>query len=227
MPEVSQVTEDEVIIVYDLPFFEQVDALFKATPKRAIANYLMWRVAADSTNYLTDKLKKRQLEYASVIIGQQSEEPRWKECIDLVTANFQIATAASYVRKYFNQDSKAVALEMVNLIKEEFEQILKKVSWMDEKTRAAALVKVKTMVTHIGYPDELMDDQKLIDYYKKVTVDEDKLLESILSIQVLDNDLNYEKLRQSVNKTDWKTHSKAAVVNAAYSSIENSIRKKL
>lgn len=186
----------------------------------------MWRVAADSTNSLTDKLRKRQLEYATAIIGQQTEEPRWKECTDLVTTNFQIAVAALYVRKYFNQDSKAVALEMVNSIKAEFEQILSKVSWMDEKTRAAALVKARNIVTHIGYPDELMDDKKLIDYYKKVTVDGAKFLESVLSIQTLATDLVYEKLRMPVNKTDWKTHSNSAVVNAAYSSIENSIRKK-
>lgn len=217
-------TESEIIIVYDVPFFDQLDALLKATPKRAIANYLMWRVAADSTNSLTDKLRKRQLEYASVIIGQQTEEPRWKECTDLVTTNFQIATAALYVRKYFNQDSKAVALEMVNSIKAEFEQILNKVTWMDDITRAAALVKARNIVTHIGYPDELMDDNKLIEYYKKVSVDGAKFLESVLSIQTLATDLVYEKLRMPVNKTDWRTHSNAAVVNAAYSSIENSIR---
>lgn len=171
----------------------------KKTQKRAIANYVMWRVAADSTNYLTDKLRKRQLEYAGVIIGQQTEEPRWKECIDLVTSNFQIATASLYIRKHFNQESKKNALEIVNLIREEFEEILKKVSWMDEKTRATALVKAKKMVTHIGYPDELVDDKKLIEFYKNVNVDEEKLLESVLSLNIFENDRTYEKLRKVVS----------------------------
>lgn len=224
LPDVSQVTEDETIIVYDVPFFEQLGDLLKVTSKRAIANYMMWRVAADSTNHLTDKLKKRQLEYAGAIIGQQSEEPRWKECIDLVTSNFQIAVSALYVRKFFDQDSKAVALDMVNRIREVFEEILAQIPWMDAHTRAAAIVKAKAIVTHIGYPDELMDDNKLTEFYKKVSVDEGKLLESILSIQTLETDMIYEKLRQAVNKTDWKTHSRAAVVEAAYSPIENSIR---
>lgn len=225
LPSVSQVTEDETIIVYDVPFFDQLDELLQKTPKRAIANYIMWRVAADSTNYLTDKLRKRQLGYAGALIGQQSEEPRWKECTDLVTSNFKIAVASTYVRKYFNQDSKAVALEMVNSILDEFEEILKKVTWMDQATREAAMLKAKGIVKHIGYPDELMDDKKLIEYYKKVSINEEKYLESILSRHALKTDQEYEKLRESVNKTDWKTHSNAAVVNAAYSAIENSIRK--
>ena len=216
--------DNETVVVYDIPFFEKLDELLKVTPKRAIANYVMWRIAAASTNYLTDGLRKRQLDYAKTLIGQQSEEPRWKECIDGVTSNFEIATSALYVRKYFNQESKDVALKMVNAIRAEFEEILQKVSWMDEKTRAAALVKAKKMETHIAYPDELMDDKKLSEYYKNVQVDEKKYLESIQSIEKFKNDLQFEKLRQPVNKTDWKTHSKAAVVNAAYSATENSIR---
>lgn len=77
----------------------------------------------------------------------------------------------------------------------------------------------------IGYPDELMDDKKLIEFYKNVKVDEDKYLESILSINIFGTDRAFKKLREPVNKTDWITHSKPAVVNAFYSSIENSIRK--
>ena len=160
----------------------------------------MWRVAADSTNYLTDKLRKRQLEYAGLLIGQQTEEPRWKECTDLVTSNFDIAMASLYVRKHFDQESKKVALEMVNVIKTEFEENLKKVTWMDEKTRSAALVKVKKIVTHIGYPDELVDDKKLIEFHKNVKVDETKLLESVLSLNVFEADRTYEKLKKVVSK---------------------------
>lgn len=34
-----------------------------------------------------------------------------------------------------------------------------------------------------------------------------------------------KKLREPVNKTDWITHGRPAVVNAFYSPLENSIRK--
>lgn len=114
---------------------------------------------------------------------------------------------------------------MVNSIKAEFESILKTVPWMDDTTRASALSKVKSMVTHIGYPDELMDDKKLIEFYKPVQVDENKYLESVLSINIFGTDRAFKKLREPVNKTDWITHSRPAVVNAFYSSIENSIRE--
>lgn len=184
----------------------------------------MWRITGFSSYFLTEQLRKRQLQYSTAISGKQEQEPRWKECIDLASGSLSTGAGALYVRKYFKQTAKTSALEMVSAIKEEFTSILKTVPWMDDKTRESALSKVKSMVTHIGYPDELMDDKKLIEFYKPVQIDEDKYLESVLSINIFGTDRAFKKLRQPVNKTDWITHSRPAVVNAFYSSIENSIR---
>lgn len=114
---------------------------------------------------------------------------------------------------------------MVNGIRAEFEKILKEVEWMDDKTRKAAEKKVKAMSTHIGYPDEIMDNSKLEEYYKDLNIDPSTYLESVLSMNKFGSDYAFNKLRKPVNKTDWVTHAKPAIVNAFYSSIENSIRK--
>lgn len=58
---------------------------------------------------------------------------------------------------------------MVSDIRTEFEDILKTVEWMDEKTRANAIDKAKSMSTHIAYPDELLDDKKLEEFYDGVS----------------------------------------------------------
>ncbi|CAO1406051.1 unnamed protein product [Diamesa serratosioi] len=224
LPEKSQLKEDEIIIVSVISFFDELGKLLEKTPKRTMANYVMWRITGFSSYFLTEALRKRQLQYSTAISGKQEQEPRWKECIDLASGSLSTASGALYVRKHFQQDSKASALDMVNRIKVEFEKILKTVPWMDDITRVSALAKVKSMVTHIGYPDELMDDQKLIDFYKNITVDENKYLESILKINIFGTNRAFNKLREPVNKTDWITHAKPAVVNAFYSSIENSIQ---
>lgn len=129
------------------------------------------------------------------------------------------------MRKHFRQDSKRAALEMVSGIRKEFEKILKEVPWMDGDTREAALNKVKSMSTHIGYPDEIMDNKKLEEYYDKLEINPNDYLSSVLSMNVFGTDYAFNKLRKPVNKTDWVTHARPAIVNAFYSSIENSIRK--
>jgi predicted metalloendopeptidase len=198
--------------------------LLAKTPKRTIANYVMWRITGFSSFFLTDELRKRQLQYSTVLSGKQEQEPRWKECVDITSGSLPISVGALYIRKHFKEDSKRAALEMVNNIRAQFENILNEVSWMDDKTRATAHVKVKAMSTHIGYPDELMDNKKLEEYYNELEINPDTYLESVLKMSVFGTNYAFNKLRKPVNKTDWITHARPAIVNAFYSSIENSIQ---
>lgn len=225
LPTGLDINENEVIIVSVPQFFEQLGKLLDQTPKRIVANYLMWRVTAFSSFFLTEELRKRQLIYSTAVSGKQEQEPRWKECIDITSGSLSISVGALYVRKHFKEDAKRTALEMVNGIRKEFEKILKEVPWMDEETRAAALNKVHAMSTHIGYPDEIMVNQKIEEYYENLEIDPNNYLLSVLNMNVFGTDYAFNKLRKPVNKTDWVSHSRPAIVNAFYSSIENSIRK--
>ncbi|XP_038121738.1 neprilysin-2 isoform X1 [Culex quinquefasciatus] len=219
------IDENEVIIVSVPAFMEQLGPLLQNTPKRTMANYVMWRISGFSSFFLTEKLRKRQLQYSTALSGKQEQEPRWKECVDITSGSLPISVGSLYIRKYFREESKRAALDMVNDIKAVFVGILKKVDWMDEITRKSALEKVDSMVTHIGYPDELMDNTKIAEYYKDLQFKpEDNYLNTILYMNQFGTTKAFKKLRQPVNKTDWITHSRPAVVNAFYSSIENSIQ---
>lgn len=96
---------------------------------------------------------------------------------------------------------------------------------MDEKTRANALDKAAAIVSHIAYPDELLDDKKLENFYSRLELNSDDYMASILNLTIFGTDFSFGRLRQPVNKTEWITHARPAIVNAYYSSIENSIRK--
>lgn len=128
------------------------------------------------------------------------------------------------MRKYFNEESKKAAIELVNSIREEYVKILREVSWMDEGTRAAAIEKAESMASHIAYPDELTDNNKLEEYYSDLELQPDSLLQNVLRVRIFKDNHLMRRLRKSVNKTDWETHTMPATVNAAYSPLENSIQ---
>lgn len=130
-----------------------------------------------------------------------------------------------YVRKYFSEESKKTAVEMVDDIRDEFINILHNVTWMDDETRAKAIKKAELLTTHIGYPNELADNEKLEEFYENLEMEPDNILLNTLRLNVFQKDFNYNRLRIPVNKTDWLTHSIPATVGAAYSSLENSISK--
>ncbi|KAJ6650022.1 Luciferin 4-monooxygenase [Pseudolycoriella hygida] len=76
----------EYIVIVSVPqYFEDLGKLLDRTPKRTIANYMMWRVTAFSSYFLTEELRKRQLEYSTALSGKTEQEPRWKECTDIVS----------------------------------------------------------------------------------------------------------------------------------------------
>lgn len=98
---------------------------------------------------------------------------------------------------------------------------------MDEETRMNALNKAAAMVSHIAYPDELLDNKKLEEFYSRLDLSSDDYFGNVLNLTIFGTNFSFNRLRKPVNKTEWITHGRPAVVNAFYSSIENSIREYL
>jgi neprilysin len=96
---------------------------------------VIWRFTAESVSYLTEDLRKRQLEFITELTGKTEREPRWKECVSISSERFSLAIGSLYVRRFFDENIKKNALEMVNGIKEEMYKILSSNDWMDDETR--------------------------------------------------------------------------------------------
>lgn len=95
---------------------------------------------------------------------------------------------------------------------------------MDEMTRSAALHKMENMENHIGYPSELMDDKKLIEFHEDLTdVKKHEYLKSVFSLNRFRLKSLTKKFRESVNKTEWIGHANVAIANAYYNFLENSM----
>lgn len=113
---------------------------------------------------------------------------------------------------------------MAKSIHEEFIRTLKHVEWMDARTRAAAIEKASAMNFHIAYADELVDNDKLEEYYHGLELQSDSLLHSALHIRKFNKRFETSQLRKPVNKTDWRSRStRTTKVDAFYSPPENSI----
>lgn len=88
LPKGLQVDEKEVIIVGVPNFFDSLGVLLKNTPKRTLANYMMWRIHSFSSFFLTEELRKLHLVFNTAVTGQQEQVPRWKECIDITSGRY-------------------------------------------------------------------------------------------------------------------------------------------
>ena len=87
----------------------------------------MSRAVSFSVSYLNDKIRKRQLTYSTALSGRIKRGSRWKECVNIVSGKLPLSVGAMYVRKYFNEEAKKKAVEMVMDIRQQFYKILKQV----------------------------------------------------------------------------------------------------
>lgn len=206
LPPNITVDENETVIFNSLSYFEKFGEILEETSNRTIANYLSWRLIEYTAFYLNNDVRKRQLDYNGVAVGKKEFSARWKECISLTNNKLSAAVGALYIRKYFRPEAKLIARDMVNQIRLEFKEMLRKNTWMDPETKLRAAEKVDAIITHIGYPDELYDDIKLDEYHQSIDVDASNYLTSVLSINRFYMNYQLSLLRQAANKTDWVSH---------------------
>lgn len=57
MPTGVEITEDEIIINWEPKFFQQLGDILNSTPKRTIANYLLWRAILTISEMLPDNFR--------------------------------------------------------------------------------------------------------------------------------------------------------------------------
>lgn len=140
--------------------------------------------------------------------------------------SLEISTAATYIRKYFNRESKDAAILLTTHIHKEFIKMLKNTPWMDEGTRDAAIEKANAIVFNVAYPDELTDDKKLEEYYRELELQPDSLFHSILHVNNFIKNKKIQEFRAPIVKNDWRQIAvNVAKVDAYYYTWWNSICK--
>jgi len=219
-----QVDDTERVILDEPGYLRNLTILLPKTSNKTIANYMFWRAARASLGYFTEAARKIQLEYSKNITGTKSQTDRWRQCTGAASGSFASPIGNMYVTKHFNEDAKHSMNEMVKDIRAEMEKILDNIDWMDDMTRERAKDKLRTMKEYIGYPEEILQENLLEELYEDLEVGAGDHFNNGIRMSKWGTNYAWKKLREKVDKTDWKRHSRPAVVNAFYSSIENSIQ---
>ena len=90
------------------------------------------------------------------------------------------ASSSLYVKKYFSSEEKTVAEDLLSVTMSEMKLLLGDIQWMDSTTKTKAIKKVDSMVSYVGYHDEVLDINKMFAYH-------DSFLEPIDSKSFINN----------------------------------------
>lgn len=243
------ISDKELITVPDVNYLQNLTDLIRNTSIRTIANYFGARLAAVSSDLLNEELDKRHDQYDMAATGANKSLPRSTKCIkknnkivcikisnheypvakeNNLTNIFRlpISTAAIYIRKYFDKTTKDKVTLLADYIKAEFIVMLTKESWLDNKTRRAAIEKAKAISFNIAYPDEITDNNKLEEYYQGLELQQDSLFHSVLRIRNFSKNKKINGFREPIPKNDWRMIApQVPEINAMYWPSVNSICK--
>ncbi|KAL3994610.1 Peptidase M13 family protein [Acanthocheilonema viteae] len=214
--------KDPIINIIDVEFLKQLDALIKVTPKRTLANYMIWLYTSTWNFQLDERYDDIHQKFLRTIIGKQMKSSRWKICSEIAVERMGYASGALYVNSFFNEADKQAALEMVNHLKDAFKEMLGEYNWLHESTRQKALKKINEMLSLIGYPEFIRNTKNLDEYYKLLHIyPNDTFAQTITKTSRWSVERSYRKLVKPVKRTEFG--ASASVVNAFYSSFRNAI----
>lgn len=110
-------------------------------------------------------------------------------------------------------------------MKASFKKVLETNTWLDQETKALALEKLAATKENVGYPDWVLSNSDLDNYYSHlnhVPVQTGKFLETAVLLNALTVRHGLDTLNVPLNHTlMWPMTP--ATVNAAYMPMENSI----
>ncbi|KAH6933321.1 hypothetical protein HPB50_014335 [Hyalomma asiaticum] len=216
-----EVTPEEPLVVYSVPYLRQVGQILVDTDKRTLHNFGVWRLVNYLLAYLDGEYAHKRNAFRKVMLGVSADKVRWNHCVELANKKMGMAVGALFIRDNFDPHSKETALEMIHNIREAFNELLKENDWMDTETRRVAEEKANAMNERIGYPELLTNPYELSKEYDSLVVHEDLYLDNVFNILQFEATRNQLKLRQPVNKEKWTTEP--AVVNAFYNPNKNDI----
>lgn len=220
MEENSFKVEDQTsVVVHSLEFFKKLVRLLKSTPKRTVANYLMWRVVDLKYTLLSSDFTELYKFYYLQAYNHWRDSDQHQLCLLATSSKFGLPLSKVFLDQKFDGDSKKLAMGILNEIKTAFKATLDQQKWMDHATRTAAKQKAESLIENVGYPDYIMDVDYMTQKYKKVKIDPKSYFENEISIT---KNLNLKKLAKAgtvVDKSEWPFPP--TVLNAAYSDNEN------
>ena len=223
-----KIGNDEKIILKDPKYFQKSSKILVNTEKRAMSNYLGWRIVKSMITKLNKAAQILKENYNRSLKGIAKAQADWKRCVKAVGFNSYQSYALSglsssmYVRKHFRPEQKKAVEEMITYIRAAFEGILKDLDWMDDVTKEKAKKKMKEMDQFIAYPDELLDAKELDGLHEGLDLTED-YFQNYLNLNKFWRKRTYNQLREKFDPKHWTEHQYVALVNAFYNPDINSM----
>jgi len=194
-------------------YYETLDRMLASVPLNDWKLYLKANSIASHDDILSRPFQDAGFEYSKVISGQSEQQPRKLLMTRRVDRQIGFSLGQLYVKRYFNEDAKKRALELVNNFQKTLEKRIEQLDWMSDSTKLKAKDKLWAINKKIGYPDVW----KTYD----VEIDRTKFFENVVALRKSEYRYELAQLNKAPNREEW--HTTPSTVTAYYNPSLNEI----
>ncbi|HEV2412689.1 MAG TPA: M13 family metallopeptidase [Candidatus Saccharimonadales bacterium] len=178
-------------------FLAYVDKLFIESKLESWKTYLKWKFVVTYYSKIDESFAKLRFEFfGKTLTGSRELMPKWQRAVMLIDAVFGQGVGRLYAKRYFPESSKRQILEMVETIRATYKERLKRLKWMDPKTKPLAYKKLANMKVLIGYPDKWRD-------FSKLEINRESLIGNLIAIERFQNDYYLDRLHKKTSRDEW------------------------
>lgn len=195
-------------------YYDKLNSILKSV---SINDWKIYLKAYSLNNYaglLSKPFVDAAFEYSKALTGQAIQKPRGEKIAGMVDQLLGQALGQLYVKKYFTEEAKKRALELVNNLQKAFAARMDKLDWMSDSTKQKAKEKLFAITKKIGYPDKWRD-------YSNVKITKGKYFENVVAASSADYQFQLAKLNKTVDRSEWFTTP--STVTAYYNPSANEI----
>jgi putative endopeptidase len=204
-----------VVNVMEPAFFQEVERQLNTRSLEDWKTYLRWQLVHAGAQYLSQPFVDAQFAfYGKYLRGVEQLQPRWKRCVNYVDGQLGEALGQVFVERTFTPQTKARALAMTLQIEKAMEVDIHNLTWMSEKTKEQALVKLHGVLNKIGYPEKWRD-------YSSVRIRRGDFLGDVERATAFESKRRLAKIGKPVDRTEWDMTP--PTVNAYYDPQKNDI----
>ncbi|XP_076238295.1 neprilysin-11 [Calliopsis andreniformis] len=214
-------TARDRLSVVSLRYLQKLTQLLAVTPPITIARFVWWSVYSTVAPLTLQKFRDLGFIFLQKVFDLKEKTPRWKACTGNVNTNFGMALSYIYAQKYFNDQSREKALEMLMDIRAAFNEMVTELDWMDASTKARAHTKLQAIRPFVGIPEWITNATRLEKFYEGAEVIPGRLFDTFMKLINLSVKKSLSALRQVPDKNRWI--SAGTTVNAFYSAVLNSV----
>ncbi|XP_055851362.1 endothelin-converting enzyme 2 isoform X2 [Episyrphus balteatus] len=214
-------SEEKILTSHaDLLYLQKVSEYLIDISQHRLQFYLWLDVVLELIAHTNSALRHLYSENIQSLTQTEGSTSRSMYCANGISNLMGMAVSFSLANQEFFTNSLPRVQEMLNLIREAFNDLVRTTSWMDSQTKEATIQKSAAVKSLIGFPDWILDKHLLDEFYADVNVSRKTHLDNLINVVAWQMRSKINAF-QDVSDGDWKLSP--SFVNAFFEFNTNTI----